>query len=227
MTTFKTGLIGLLAAGILFSGCASMNQTQKGAVIGGGSGAVVGGAVGALISKRPGGAALGALIGATVGGGAGALIGRRMDKQAQELQQQIPGATVERVGEGIVVEFTDGVLFATNSTELNNAAFRSMDNLVEVLNRYPDTDLEVDGHTDSRGTAEYNNTLSQRRAETVTTYLASKGISRRRMTARGFGFTVPKATNETVEGRAANRRVEFQIFANEQARNEAKRTAGN
>jgi outer membrane protein OmpA-like peptidoglycan-associated protein len=227
MKTLKTGLLGILAAGILFSGCATMNQTQKGAVIGGGGGAVVGGTIGALISKRPGGAALGALIGATVGGGAGALIGHRMDKQAQELKQQVPGATVERVGEGIIVEFTDGVLFATNSTELNNAAFRSMDNLVEVLNRYPDNDLEVDGHTDSRGTAEYNNTLSQRRAETVTSYLASKGVSRRRMTARGFGFTAPKATNETVEGRAANRRVEFQIFANQQSRDDARRNAGN
>ncbi len=227
MINLRTGTISVLAAGILFSGCATMNNTQKGAVIGGGSGAVVGGTIGALISKRPGGAALGALIGATVGGGAGALIGRRMDKQAADLQQQLPGTNVERVGEGIVVSFGDGVLFATNSTELNNAAYNSMDKLVDVLNRYPDNDVEVDGHTDSRGTMEYNQTLSQRRAETVTSYLASKGIARRRMTARGFGFDAPKATNETVEGRAANRRVEFQIFASEQARKEAQRTAGN
>lgn len=227
MSTFRTGIISVLVSGLLFTSCATMNKTQKGAVIGGGSGAVVGGTIGALISKRPGGAALGALIGATVGGGAGALIGNRMDKQAAQLQRELPGTNVERVGEGIIVSFGDGVLFATNSTELNNAAYNSMDKLVSVLNQYPDNDVEVDGHTDSRGTAEYNQTLSQRRAETVTNYLASKGIARNRMTAKGFGFTAPKATNETVEGRAENRRVEFQIFASEAARREALRTAGN
>lgn len=221
MKSFKTITATVVASGILFSSCANMNKTQKGAVIGSGSGAVAGAAIGGIIGGKPGSAAWGALIGAAVGGTAGAVIGRRMDKQAQEIEQQVPGAKVERVGEGIVVEFSDAVLFETNKTDLNAAAYRSMDNLITILGKYPDTNIEIDGHTDNKGTAEYNQGLSERRASTVANYLLAKNIASGRITTKGYSFSVPKYTNETVEGRAGNRRVEFQITANEKMKREA------
>jgi outer membrane protein OmpA-like peptidoglycan-associated protein len=194
-----------------------MNKTQKGAVIGGTSGAVIGGVIG----NAAGNTAAGAIIGAAVGGAAGAIIGNQMDKQAEEIKKEVPGAEVERVGEGIIVRFDDAVLFQTASTTLGNNAYKSLDNLTTILNKYPETNLEIAGHTDSRGTNEYNQTLSENRAEAVSTYLASKGIKRTRMTTKGYGETQPIATNDTEAGRSQNRRVEFQIFANEKMKQDA------
>lgn len=216
-------LAGIISISLVMGGCKSMNKTQKGAAIGTAGGA----AAGAVIGKAAGNTALGAIIGAAVGGVSGAVIGRKMDKQAEELKKQVPDAKVERVGEGIVVEFSSNVLFGLNKADVTLDASQTLDKLITVLNTYPDTDLEVQGHTDSTGTAEYNQTLSVRRASSVANYLRSNGIKSSRITTKGFGKDVPKYSNSTEEGRAGNRRVEFLITANEKMKAEAEKEAGN
>lgn len=222
MKEMKISLIMMLGAVLILSGCASMNKTQKGAVVGTATGA----AMGAVIGETAGGnAAMGAIIGAAVGGAAGAIIGHEMDKQAEEIKNTVPDAKVERVGEGIVVEFSSQVLFAFDKSDLSADAQASLDKLVIVLNNYPDTDIELQGHTDSKGTEAYNQTLSEKRATSVSGYLVGKGINSSRLTIKGFGETVPKYTNDTDEGRALNRRVEFLITANEKMKAEAEKEA--
>jgi outer membrane protein OmpA-like peptidoglycan-associated protein len=206
---------------LIFAGCASLNKTQKGAAVGTATGA----AMGAVIGKTAGNTALGAIIGAAVGGTAGALIGRQMDKQAEEIKKTVPDAEVIRVGEGIVVEFSSAVLFAFDKSNLSNDAKANLDKLVIVLNNYPDTDIEVQGHTDSKGSEAYNQNLSVQRATSVSSYLIDKGIPRNRLTIKGFGELLPKYVNDTVEGRDKNRRVEFLITANEQMKTEAEKQA--
>ncbi len=217
----KTIIIMVLSTAIFMSGCASMNKTQKGAVVG----TATGGAMGAVIGKASGNTALGAIIGATVGGAAGAVIGHQMDKQAEEIKNTVPDARVERVGEGIVVEFSSNILFAFDRSDLSTDAKTNLDKLVTVLNHYPDTDIELQGHTDSRGSEAYNQNLSERRATAVSDFLGNKGINTVRMTIKGFGETIPKYDNETDEGRAQNRRVEFLITANEKMIAEAEKEA--
>jgi outer membrane protein OmpA-like peptidoglycan-associated protein len=214
-----TGLFSLLIAG-----CKTTSRSQKGAVIG----AAGGGAVGAVIGKAAGNTAMGAIIGATVGGVTGAVIGRKMDKQAEEMQEVLKDdAVVKREGEGIVINFKEKVLFGFNSADLGATAQGNLNKLVDVLNRYPDTNIEVIGHTDSIGTASYNQTLSERRASTVLRYLQNRGINTNRLKARGMGQNDPIADNSTEDGRAQNRRVEFVITANEKMKAEARREAGN
>lgn len=188
-----------------------MNKATKGAVIG----TAAGGAMGAVIGQAAGNPALGAIIGATVGGTTGAIIGHTMDKQAEEIAKTVPDAKVERVGEGIVVEFSSAILFGFDQSALSSDAKTNLDKLVTVLNAYPDTDIEVQGHTDSKGTEAYNQSLSERRAKAVSDYILTKGITAERVTPKGFGETLPEYDNETEEGRAQNRRVEFLITANE------------
>jgi outer membrane protein OmpA-like peptidoglycan-associated protein len=200
-----------------------MNKSQKGAVIGTAGGAAVGGVIG----KASGNTALGAIIGAAVGGGAGAVIGRQMDKQAEEIQREVPSAKVERVGEGIVVEFKSNVLFATNSAEINEASDQNLHDLVTILNKYPDTNIEIQGHTDNTGTDAYNQTLSEKRAQAVANHLIKDhNVAASRVSTKGFGESAPKYSNDTEEDRAQNRRVEFLISANEKMKNEAKQEAG-
>jgi outer membrane protein OmpA-like peptidoglycan-associated protein len=214
-------LVIALSSMIVFSGCKTMSKTTKGAAIG----TAAGGAMGAVIGKAAGNPALGAIIGATVGGATGAVIGHEMDKQAKEIEQTVPDAKVERVGEGIVVEFSSAVLFGFDKSNLSTDATINLDKLVKVLNAYPETNIEVQGHTDSKGTEAYNQTLSEKRAKTVTDYLALNGIAASRMTIKGFGETAPKYDNDTEEGRAQNRRVEFLITANEKMVAEASKEA--
>lgn len=221
MRTLKFTILFFLAVTLIISGCASLNKTTKGAAIG----TAAGGAMGAVIGKASGNTALGAIIGATVGGATGAVIGHKMDKQAEEIKNTVPDASVERVGEGIVVEFSSAVLFGFNKSDLSAEAKGNLDKLVTVLNTYPDTDIEIQGHTDSKGTEEYNQTLSEKRASAVSAYLVTKKIPQTRITIRGFGETVPKYDNETEEGRAQNRRVEFLITANEKMKAEAAKEA--
>lgn len=222
MKKIESGLILVLVASMLFSGCASMNKTTKGAAVG----TAAGGAMGAVIGKAAGNTALGAIIGATVGGATGAVIGREMDKQAAEIEQTVPDAKVERVGEGIVVEFSSAVLFGFDQSDLSADARANLDKLVKVLNTYPDTNIEVQGHTDSKGTESYNQTLSVKRATSVSDYLTANQTKSGRITTKGFGETMPKYENETEEGRAQNRRVEFLITANEKMVAEAAAKAG-
>lgn len=198
-----------------------MNKTQKGALIG----TAGGGAMGAIIGKATGNTAMGAIIGAAVGGAAGAVIGNQMDKQAKEIENSVPGVTVERVGEGIVVEFSSSVLFGFDQSELSGEAKTNLSNLVKVLNSYPDTDIEIQGHTDGDGTPEYNQQLSERRAIAVSNDLITKGIDPKRILIVGYGESAPKYDNETAINKAKNRRVEFLITANEKMKAEAKAEA--
>lgn len=218
MKKFKIGLIPLFfGAFLIFAGCGTFTKTQKGAAIG----TAAGTGMGAVIGKTAGNTALGAIIGAAVGGVSGALIGNKMDKQAEEIKKTVPDAEVIRVGEGIVVEFSSAVLFGFDKSSLSADAKANLDKLVKVLNSYPDTDIEVQGHTDSKGTDAYNQTLSEQRANAVTSYLVGRGISNQRLTIRGFGEKLPKYVNDTAEGRDKNRRVEFLITANEKMKREA------
>jgi len=221
MNTKISVISGLMAVVLLFSSCATMNKTQKGAAIG----AAGGGLVGAAIGKASGNTALGTVLGAAVGGTAGTIIGHKMDKQAEAIQQSVPDAKVERVGEGISVEFDSSILFALNSYSLTPEAKTNLNKLVTVLNNYPDTNIEVQGHTDSSGSEEYNQKLSENRAGAVSSYLLQKGISGNRITANGYGELSPKYDNSTEVGRAQNRRVEFVITANDRMINEAQREA--
>ncbi|MDP5230901.1 MAG: OmpA family protein [Cellulophaga sp.] len=197
------------------------NNTQKGGAIGAGSGAAIGGIIGNNVGK--GNTALGAIIGAVVGGAAGGYIGHRMDKQAQRIEEEIPGAEVTRVGEGINVVFNEdaGVHFETSRSDVKGTSAATLNSLVTILNEYPDTFILVEGHTDSAGPDEYNMNLSQRRAESVTNYLTSKGIAPNRLTTKWYGETQPKSDNSTVEGKAKNRRVEMVIVADENLKKEA------
>ena len=222
MKRMKMLTVTVIGAILILSGCASWNRTQKGAVVG----TAAGGAMGAVIGRASGNTALGAIIGAAVGGGAGAVIGRQMDKQAEEIEKTVPDAKVERVGEGIVVEFNSNVLFGFDQSTISGDAETNLDQLVTVLDKYPDTDIEVQGHTDSKGSKAYNQSLSERRAGAVSAYLTEKNIAASRVVIKGFGETVPKYGNDTDEGRTQNRRVEFLITANEKMKAEAAKEAG-
>jgi outer membrane protein OmpA-like peptidoglycan-associated protein len=216
--TIALALVAALAVGS--SGCASMNKTQSGAAVG----AVGGAAGGAIIGKATGNTARGAIIGAVVGGAAGAIIGHKMDQRAKELEQ-IPGATVERVGEGIQVTFDSGLLFDFDSDTIKGDARDNLNLLADNLAKYGDSELMIVGHTDSKGTDEYNYDLSERRAASARRYLAQQGVTRTIKTL-GRGETEPVASNDSEEGRAKNRRVEVAIFAGDRLKNEAKREAG-
>jgi len=221
MKTLQRSVFTLVFASMIIAGCKNMNKTQKGAVIGTAGGA----AAGAVIGRAAGNAALGAIIGAAVGGVTGAVIGRKMDKQAEEIEKNVPGAKVERVGEGIVVDFNEKVLFAFDKSDLSPSSATSLDKLVQVLKDYPDTNIEVQGHTDSKGSGNYNMKLSERRAAEVSAYLRGGGVSDSRLTTKGYGETAPVADNGSDDGRAQNRRVTFLITANKKMVEDSKKEA--
>ena len=200
------------------------NNTQKGAGIGAIGGALIGG----IIGNNTGlGTAGGALIVAAIGGGTGALIGKNMDKQAREIETALPGAQVERVGEGIrLVLGENAVRFDTSKSTLTATAKANLDKLVPVFNQYPDTNIQIFGYTDSTGSAEFNLRLSDQRAISVEKYLESKGLNMSRFKMVGMGIADPIATNETPEGRSQNRRVEFAITANEKMVQDAQKQSG-
>jgi len=213
----------LLAAVLLLGGCSSLSNTEKGAIIGTGAGAAGGAAVG----KAAGGTAEGAIIGAAVGGAAGAIIGSRMDTKAEELDEELDNAEVERVGEGIKVTFDSGLLFDFDSSTLRTEARQNLSEFAESMQEFEDTNILVVGHTDAKGSEEYNQGLSERRAESATGYLAERGIDSGRLTSVGRGETEPVASNETAEGRQQNRRVEVAIYANEEYRERVQERAEN
>ena len=210
-------------AGLLFAttGCKNMNKAQKGVLIGAGAG----GAVGAVVGKAAGNTAIGAIVGAAVGGVAGGLIGRKMDKQAEEIAQ-IPGAEVKRVGEGINVTFASGVLFGFDKSDLTAQAQTNIKELATILNKYPDTYVRVEGHTDTTGTYQYNMGLSERRAVAVGNFLKAQGVAANRVQTYWYGATQPVAPNNSDANKAKNRRVEFSIFANDKMKTEAKKESG-
>ncbi|MEO8588393.1 MAG: OmpA family protein [Flavobacteriales bacterium] len=220
-TLFPKQLILGLALLILFPACHSSRTAQGGAI-----GAAAGAGVGAVIGNQfPGknGTAMGAIIGAAVGGATGAIIGNHMDKQAEELRNDLEGATVTRVGEGIKITFDSGLLFGVDQSTLSGTAQTNLAELATTLNKYEDTDILVEGHTDADGSEEHNQTLSVRRAQTVTAYLVQQGVRSGRLSSNGYGEAQPVDDNTTEAGKAANRRVEIAIFANKRMQKAAER----
>ncbi|MBK9225024.1 MAG: OmpA family protein [Flavobacterium sp.] len=218
-------LVFVFTIGSIFTSCESIkntNNAQRGAGIGAVGGAVIGGILGNNLGKG-GNGAMGAVLGGVVGGVAGGVIGHKMDKQAREIDNALPGAEVERVGEGIKLVLNENaVRFDTNKSTLTAAAKANLDKLVKVFNEYPDTNIVIYGYTDSTGSAEYNLKLSGERAASVKNYLANKGLVASRFSVTGLGIADPIASNDTPEGRSKNRRVEFAITANDKMIQEAK-----
>ena len=216
----RTGTLLALAAFMTAgaTGCASLNKTQKGAIIGAAGGAAVGGVVG----KYAGSTTKGAIVGAVVGGAAGAVIGHRMDEKAKELEAELENAKVERVGEGILVTFDSGLLFDFDSATLRQASRTNLSDLAKTLTETPEAELLVAGHTDSVGTDDYNYKLSERRAQSAADYLMTRGVAGSRINVTGLGETEPVASNDSATGRQQNRRVEVAIYASEEARKELK-----
>ena len=207
----------IVFSGSVFPGCASMSNTGKGAMIGAGGGAALGAGIGALAGKGKG-ALIGAAVGAAVGSGTGALIGRRMDKQKKELEK-IQEAKVESVTDvnnlqALKVTFDNGILFATNKSELSPSARTALTKFATSLKNSPDTDITIYGHTDNTGSQAVNEKLAKERADAVANFLVGNGINRSRITTEGLAYDQPVADNSTAEGRAQNRRVEVYITAN-------------
>lgn len=227
----KAGIILLtLILSVGFTNCKAVqnaNNKQKGGVIGATGGAILGAIIGNNVGKG-GNRELGAVIGGVIGGGAGVLIGNKMDKQAQQIEEEIPGAQVERVDDGIVVTFdeTSGVYFDTNKYNINSASQATLNKLISVFKEFPDTNILVVGHTDSQGAEDYNMMLSKNRAYAVTNYLSQNGVSAGRLTTNWFGETQPIHDNATADGRAKNRRVNIAILPNDKMIQEAKSQAG-
>lgn len=220
----------IISLGTVFTSCEAVkntNKTQRGAGIGAVGGAVLGAVLGNNIGKG-GNGALGAVLGGVIGGVAGGLIGRKMDKQAREISTSLPGAKVERVGEGIKLTLGENsVRFDTNKSTLTANAKTNLDKLVPVFKEYADTDINIYGYTDSSGADDYNMSLSQQRAAAVKTYLSAKGLNASRFVTSGLGEADPISSNETAEGKSQNRRVEFSITANEKMVEDAKKETGN
>lgn len=217
----RAGVAVLAFSALALSACASMNNKERGAIIGATAGATVGGVIG---NNTTGSTAKGAIIGAVVGGAAGAVIGHQMDQQAKELAINIPGAKVERVGEGIQVTFDSGLLFDFDSDAIRADAGRNLVELARSLNKYPDSQLLIVGHTDSRGDDAYNQGLSYRRASSAASYLQSQGVARTRVSINGRGESEPVASNDTDSGRQLNRRVEVAIYASQAYRDRVRKT---
>lgn len=199
-------------------GC-GMSNTKKGAIIGAGAGGTIGG----IIGHQSGNTAVGAIIGAAVGGAAGAYIGNYMDKQAAEIQRDLQGAKVERIGEGIKITFDSGLLFDVDKAVLKPASKTNLTELAVILNKYPDTEILLEGHTDSDGTDEHNLQLSEMRANSVANYLAGQQVMESRFVTMGYGEAQPVADNSTSEGKSLNRRVEVAIYANDKLKKQAEK----
>lgn len=220
MKTIRITLIVLLLVNAL--GCASMSRTQKGAAVGTASGA----AAGAVVGHAAGNTLLGAIIGGAVGGAAGAYIGHYMDEQAKEMEQDLQGAKIERVGEGIKITFDSGILFDVDKAELRPVAKQNLSELAAILKKYPDTNILVEGHTDATGTEEHNLNLSVARAQATANYITGLQVDPTRFTIMGYGESQPIADNSTAAGRQANRRVDIAIMANDKLKKAAKNSQG-
>lgn len=236
MKKFSVRILFPVAAVMLMaSGCDTtrkINKRDKGAAIGAAGGAIIGGVIGNNVGNKNN-TALGAILGAVVGGVAGGIIGNKMDKQAEKIKTEIPGAKVERVGEGIDVTFDEnnpdgtkaGVYFETNKYNISSNSKLALDKLQKIFAEYPETNILIEGHTDNVGTSEYNMGLSEKRARAVTDYLKDAGVSSSRLITKWYGETQPKVPNDSDANKALNRRVQFVITANEKMKAEAKQEA--
>jgi outer membrane protein OmpA-like peptidoglycan-associated protein len=216
-TTLSSLAFAIIIA-VLLQGCKASSAAKGGAI-----GVAAGGALGAVIGSKSDNTAAGAIIGAAVGGTTGALIGRNMDKQAEELRNDLKGAKVERIGEGIKITFDSGLLFNVDSYSIKNETERNLVQLASTLKKYEDTNILVEGHTDSSGSDTYNQTLSEQRAGSVSNYLVGQGVSSNRFNTVGYGESQPIASNESAQGKQSNRRVEVAIYANNKMKRMAKR----
>jgi outer membrane protein OmpA-like peptidoglycan-associated protein len=217
----KPGLNTVIAAALcltvaLMAGCGLSNALK-----GGGIGAAAGGVAGGVIGHHYGKTALGAIIGAAVGGTAGALIGNEMDKRAAEMREDMQGATIERVGEGIKITFNSGLLFDIDKSDLRSLSESNLVSLSKILNKYDDTNVLIEGDTDNTGSDEYNLKLSERRAQAVASFIMGQNVAGSRISTVGLGESNPIASNESDFGRQQNRRVEVAIFANEKLKKAA------
>ncbi|MEO8471435.1 MAG: OmpA family protein [Chryseolinea sp.] len=211
-------VIAIFVIAQIFSGCKASNTTK-----GGGIGAGAGAAIGGVIGHQSNNTVVGAIIGAAVGGTAGALIGRHMDKQAEELKNDLKGATVERVGEGILITFDSGLLFTVDSYSLQPVTESNLTELAKTLKKYNDTSILIEGHTDNTGTDSHNQDLSVKRAAQVESFLVTQQVKDSRITTKGYGETQPLQPNDTEAGKKANRRVEVAIYANRDMKKLAKK----
>ncbi len=216
----KKTIIAILCLTLIFGsvGC-GLSKKYQGALIGAGAGAAAGGAIG----NKSGNTAIGAILGAVIGGAAGAYIGNYMDKQAAEIEADIAGAKVERIGEGIKITFDSGILFAVNSSTLQPEAQMNLEKLAGILNKYNDTEVLVEGHTDATGSNDHNLDLSMRRAQSVANYMTGQEVLSNRFRIMGYGEDQPIASNETDAGRQDNRRVDIAIFANDKLKKSAEK----
>jgi outer membrane protein OmpA-like peptidoglycan-associated protein len=232
---FRNSALSIASLMIVISSCETIKKSSnqdRGVAVGATGGAVIGGILGNNIGKGNN-TALGAILGAAIGGVAGGIIGNKMDKQAEQIKTEIPGAKVERVGEGINVTFDEnnpdgskaGVYFATNKFDITSNSKLALDKLVKIFNQYPETNILIEGHTDNVGTDAYNLALSEKRANAVGDYLKAQGITASRLTIKFYGESQPKVDNLTAENRALNRRVEFAVTANEKMKADAKTEA--
>lgn len=219
MKTISRLSIFALILTLPFLGCDSISKTAKGTAIGAAAGALAG----AVIGKAAGNSTTGAIIGAAVGGASGAAIGNYMDRQSRELEEDLEGAKVERVGEGIKITFDSGILFDVNSYQLKDASKENIAELSEILQKYEDTNIMFSGYTDNTGSEEYNQKLSEDRAKAVAEYAAFTGVEGDRMTIIGYGESDPVADNSTSTGRQQNRRVEIGIWANDELKEAAEK----
>ena len=218
----KTLTLFVLMAFLLAAvNCASWNKTTRGAVIGGAGGAVLGGVIG----RAAGNTLLGAILGAAVGGAAGAIIGNYMDKQAAEMQRDLEGAEIQRIGEGIKITFDSGILFDIDKSDLRPVSKTNLGDLGKILNKYPDTNILIEGHTDNTGSDDYNMTLSKDRAQSVALYLATCEVTSARFSIAGYGEAQPIVMNDTSEGRQKNRRVDIAVLANDKLKKAAQEKA--
>jgi len=211
-------LMVFLLAGV---NCASWNKTTRGAVIGGAGGAVLG----AVIGRAAGSTLLGTILGAAVGGAAGAFIGNYMDKQAAEMQRDLEGAEVQRIGEGIKITFDSGILFDIDKSDLRPVSQTNLTELAKILNKYPDTNILIEGHTDNTGPDDHNMTLSKDRAQSVAFYMATLDVKSARFSTAGYGATQPIVMNDTPEGRQKNRRVDIAVIADDKLKKAAQEKA--
>jgi len=212
--TAQRTVLGTVALALGLGGCASTNKKAQGGAIG----SAAGGAIGAVIGNQTGSTTRGAILGALVGGATGVIIGNQMDQQAKEMRQNIPGAVVERVGEGIAVKFDSGLLYDFDSEVVKPEAAANLRNLAVSLTKYPNTELLISGHTDAVGATTYNQALSERRATAAREYLVQQGVAASRLNAVGRGEAESLGATGTEAGRQANRRVEIAIYANPEAR---------
>jgi outer membrane protein OmpA-like peptidoglycan-associated protein len=228
-------IVGMVGIALFFTSCDSTRRAtkqDKGVAIGAGAGAVIGGILGNNVGNKNN-TALGAVLGAAIGGVAGGIIGNKMDKQAEKIKTEIPGAKVERVGEGINVTFDEnnpdgskaGVFFETGKYNISSNSRLAIDKLVKIFKEFPETNILLEGHTDNVGSDAANLLLSQRRANAVGEELKRDGLDANRLTVKWYGETQPKEDNTTVEGKATNRRVGFSITANEKMKADATKEA--